>query len=1129
MRKLLRRDSGAAKPASSQTSRISGESKQALLCETITIDAVMDCVARAIHETRQRTRSYRSPPVVISSVSKPGDGGESDVTGPASKRARLCVSDNLLDSAHFQQETKTAPVERPRAKPREKAKKKPGKQTDKDKTKYGNDPFFSSEAGLVAESASSVDALRWLSHHALELKINDIVNWDLFKSAVYDMDKIGASESKEIEELASSNSNTRSPWRVAVLSRGLKAKQFIANRANFEKAHCRRAILHLVNIVKDVGVAILSSSPREDVDKFQSQLTVSSFMACIDSIEFISFADAVHVQRWLLLHWVLHKILHVWTRVVDTAPMLNPTVPLTDIDDLSKEFTEKSRKGRPKTAKAKATRPQNTSATGSSNDAKGGDATKQRLAKTAIFHLNQLMDRLWWVPFKLASGLMKMMKITSPLSDRYLLELSDIADKLLYQWDGVADAVTQYSLGATGAMSYVANVYRPASGANRSRAPIEYLFDKCSPSRSKVRMWKSQYGPHLRFDRRELEFVVMAFMCSMEGNYEHFDVGSHPGFAFRYLLNHTWFRMKMYAKDGIESSRFFEFLFMWQPTLLQHVVRQYMDWVCRNSEITRSLRKAMHSSESDLERLELEINSIVDKARSMFDRARLMVFNSDVLLRDLVPASLLSILKTIDTIIYPRSHAVMLKCNYGKSKLGFMTELRARFRTIPSQNAIMVMSLRKEVSKWMFDYALRYFGSTEYSEWPELYYNDAVVTHKTTTSIATEIASFLRSDYYDLDGKYVHADDTIAELTVTRAQFDVLQDLVLTQMDPYCPKPEHILRELLPEFGSCSAAIEMFDAMVFNHSRAQHIDGLCSKMMQYYPMTYSVIQTFAALWERRTSLTLRRISRQQLEAQLVATAHRPDLRFFIYCRACARIRTTVSECDRQRVSTRWASNARNINVKREGWTPSLRSLIEHYEEKKEVWDRARPRIMCNESSIFGDLACYVYGSAVKIPAVGRAIEYRNTLVNICCFPMCGTHATIDTKRCAFWQGGYVCSLCTIVLWVIARRLERTFGIVGGPWTIEVPFLETIKNNPSEIVLGRIIRKELEDEAYEEAQIKKHPNSVALEAKLARGNALTAEERQTLMAARKDATVLRQARLMNARGSRGVGRGRGKPK
>jgi len=1140
IRERLRRESKlSTRPATSdtKTTPVNANGSNSLF-ESITLEAVFDCVARAVFETRQRTRALKCHSDEKASVEKKKNEVAEE---PSAKRIRLMPDENVLDAAQAVQERKTAPVARPRPKAREKIKNKQEKQTDKDKTKYGNDSFFSSEAGLVATSASSEDSLSWLSHNANELKINDIVHSAQFRAVVYDMDKIGQEEEKEIMPLADPNKAAYSPWRVAVLYRGDLAKKYITAPQNYELPHFRKAVLHLVNVVRDVGVAMLSGKHTLDARRvFESQMNVNAFMSCIQAVNFISFADAIHVRRWLFLHMALHKVLHCWTNDADTSPMLNPTAPVETVEQLSKLFTEKARKGRPKTTKASvsvsALEGSAFSPAVRAGDEKKSDAAattapgKVEMVKTAIFHLNKLMDRLWWVPFKLADGVMKMFLLKPVLSDRYLLELATISEQLLQRWDGVTDVVTEFSLGAMGSMTCVADVYRPASGANRTRAPVQYLLDKCSASRSKVRMWKSQYGPYIRYDRRQREFVLRAFMCSMLGNYEHFPVQSHPGFAFRSLLYCAWFRTNLYANEGIDSSRFFEFLCAWQPTLVQHVVRQYMDWACRYSDVIREHRKAMHSSESDLTALEAEISSIVDKSRMMFDRARLMIFTGDVLLNDYAPGHLLQTLQTMDSIIHPRSHAVMLKRNYGKSKLGFISELRARFRTIPSYNADLVMGMRQEVSKWISSYALRYYHSLEWSKWPERFYNMAVVTQQTTTEIAIIVASYLRYDYYELDGTYVHDDDTVAELSVTRAQFNVLRELVMSRLDPFCPKPEYMLRSILPQFGSCPDALELFDKMVYNHSKAQHIDKLCSRMRQYYPMTYSVVQTFAALWERRISLILRPVSRQQLEAQLVVTASRPDLRFFLYCQSCARIRTTVNECDRQKVSTRWASNVRNINVKREGWTPSLMELTINYEETKRLWNRTRPRVMCNETSIFGDMACYKYGSLVKVPAIGNAIEYRNTLVSICAFPGCGTHATIDVKRCAFWQGGYVCSMCTIVLWVIGRRLERIFGIVASPWTIEMPFLETIKNNPSEVVLSRILRKELDDEAYHDSLVKGGVPS-AIAAKIVRGQPLTDAEMKVVKEARLSASQIRQARVFNDRSNRekSFGRGRRKPK
>jgi hypothetical protein len=116
--------------------------------------------------------------------------------------------------------------------------------------------------------------------------------------------------------------------------------------------------------------------------------------------------------------------------------------------------------------------------------------------------------------------------------------------------------------------------------------------------------------------------------------------------------------------------------------------------------------------------------------------------------------------------------------------------------------------------------------------------------------------------------------------------------------------------------------------------------------------------------------------------------------------------------------------------------------------------------------------------------------------------------------------------------VIARRLKRYFGIVAGPWTIEMPYLRTVQDKPMEIVLSRIMRKEIEDERHEEAQLRKHSAEVAgLVLKAQRGVALTEAERESVVRARRDATAVRQSKWLTSRTTRmkEKGQSRRKPK
>lgn len=1023
------------------------------------------------------------------------------------------------------------------------------RQTDRQKTQVGNDPFFSFEAGLVAESSSSRDSLRWLPQHAQQLQVQDIVGGEYFQKFIVGLGVPTPDEQKEISQLVAENA-TRQPWSLFVLLRGLAAQQFITSPTGLTKRPARFALEHFVSVVRDVGFAIAATAADQ---RRMRALTLDRFLTCVARAgegPYLSYADVIHIAQWLLLHRVLHKILYLHTAAGEASPMLTPPKPFSTVEELTATFSERARKGRPSSARSTTAAAATADAAPASTNAGGAAAASARDsdvkrtskdrgvgdddARKAVFTLYQLMDRLAWLPVRVVDALLQMPDqpsappLPSPLPFQYAMDLKEVSAELLRTWDGIVDPVTEHSLGI---MSCVADIYRPASGANRSRPAILYLLDKCSASRSKVRMWKSQYGPPVRFDARQRDFVIQSLICSLLGNYEHFSLRSHPSFALRCFLNQIWFRMR---RSSDRTWRFMEYLLTLQDALLQDVVRQYIDYVCRYSEVINDHRKMLHASAADAESLEREINAIVDKSREMFDRARLMIFTRDVLIFDRAPAAVGPVLKAMNSITYSRSHATMLKRNYGKSKLGFMTELRARFQRIPPCNSRLVAQLRDVVRSWIGSYGERHFRCTAATGgWPERFYNLMVGTHHGVTSIATIIAQYRRFDFIE-DGVMVHEDDTTSELGITRERFDVLQTVVLDHVDPFCPKPEYLLRALLPAFGACPASIELFDTMVFSHGRAQHIDGMCLKMLQLYPDAYSVMQTFAALWERRTSLIVFPLSQEQMEAQLVATAHRPDLRFLLYCRACARIRTTVSECKAQRVTTRAAANVRNINVVREGWTPSLVDLIRRKEETKLGMTqllRAHPRAVCNESSVFGDCACYQFGSLVKIPIVGCAVEYRGSVVRLCSFPGCGTHAIIDAKRCAFWQGDYICSTCTICLLVIGRRLERYFGIVGGPWTIEMPYLNTIQHNPMEVVLSRILQKERNDELAEEAQLKKYAGVPGLVARLKRGGTLTPEQRKAVMDARKEATVVRQAQALASRTNRlrEAGKGRSKPK
>lgn len=1125
--------------------------------QQVSLDAVMECVARAIFDTRRRTRSIRAH-VAMATGSKgasvkpmttatPTAGGEPSAKRPRYEPKDVEEKEDELDMAQTYQEQKTAPLIAPVSKSGARAKKKPERQTDKEKTCYANDSFFSSEAGLVADSATSTESLRWLSHYAEELKIGAYVNTDVFRIVFFEMDKISAKEEAEITRLADPNMPKKSPWRVAVLHRGICAKTFLLDpKYAAANAQCAHAMRYLCGVVKEVGTALLTSAnasveEKKALELWTGSATMELMKKCIGESDLIYFSDAVHIRRWVMLHAVLQALLAAWTEGSESLPIIDPASRLTSIDQLKQCFSEKSKKGRPKSAAAAATttttrnslksRSRRLARSGAAAAAAGGgdsdpsqfipratvkDPGRKWMVETAVFHILQLMDRMWWIPFRLAHGMMTALQIECPLRREFLIEMLDMSNRLMMQWHGMTDPVNEYTLGAMGSMNAVADVYRPASGTNRSRAPILYLIDKCSPSRSKIRMWDSQYPQPIRFDARQREFVLRAFLCSLMGNYRHFDIASHPGFALRSFLQMAWSRMRASANSGLGSWRFFEFMLLAQPTLLQHVIRQYMDWVCRYSDVIREHREAMHASKSDLKELEKEINAIVDRTRAMYDRARLMIFSAEVLVHDRAPTALHEVLSTIDEIIRPRSHAVMLKRNYGKSKLGFMTELRARFRAVRPVNGDISTQVRGMMRDAIDSYARRTFGfrpngEHDYRSWPELFYNKAVATQQMPASIATIIASYLRAGFVDRKNRLITENDTISELTVAQEQFDVLREFVAHHVDPFCPKPEHVLRAILPEFGATATALEIFDAMVYGHARAQKIDPLCSLMRDFYPVTYSIIHAFASLWERRTSLMLRPLSQQQMEAQLIASRSRPDLRFFLFCQACSRIRTTVNECDRQRVTARWASNLRNVNVKREGWAPSLRAMIEKKEQSGELFETKHPRVMCNEDSRFADAACSRYGSLVKVPAIGYAIEYRNSLVIMCSFPGCGTHAVISAKRCAFWQGTYICMMCTICLQIAARRLRRVFGIVSSPWTIEMPYLDTIQKNHNELVLARVMAKERDDEQYEEQCFRTFPGMTEISQKLSQRKSLSAQDREIIRTARQTAAASRSAR------------------
>lgn len=1179
--------------------------------EPITLKAVMECIAGAIHDARNRTRSLRNsdasakrakgvtkkassaltadPPAKKQKTEATAAAEEpaksNDMTGVLPQERDLSHGLKIMNSTEIARRQNEPITVKKRSGQR---KVKPQKQTDQDKALTANDLFFSSEEGLASEASSSDDSMRWLLQNARVLGIDPITDGITFKMFIQDPKKlIPGKDENDFKELSDNHKellDRGSYWRLFVSYRGMNAKAFIVNPLEKRHAVHTFAVEHFINIMKDMGAASIpptssyydpAANPSKPgpikkvvVDRSGElrrvrALDLVQFAACVASHTQTTFADAIHLARWLLLHRVLHRLLTSIGNLDEKSPMLTPTKPITDCNALYEEFKETIKKGRKPKTTAKLSKPvektvpKATAATAPPTEAKEPEETdKSVLVKKAIFCVFKLMDRLWWLPRRILDSYLRPFRDPRVLAEleEESLSYAEMSALLLQGWDGIPDGVSEHTLGM---MNCVADVYRPASGANRSSAPILHLFKKSSARRSQRRMWQGQYPPQLQFDPRQRRWVIQCWMCSILGNYEHFNPASHPGLALRYMLYHTWSKIKR----GASTWRFWEFMLTCTPTLVQHVLRQYMAFYCRYSEIVNEQRKSLHVSETDADLLDRAVDSIVDKTRLLLDRARLMVFTPDVLLFDRVPKTLGPVFDVLEKVIRSRSHSAILGSNYAKVQVGFVQGIRARVRTIPPVHARVSHAMRAEVVKWIASYMNRTFsdpttlcerfvnlnlGSPEEDEKKPIEKPPLVKPSKGKAKgksaqkpvvvdsswpmlspfiISTIIASYLRFDFYELtdDREPVREDDTIAELCVDRWQFETLRVLVMEHMDPACPRPELLLKAIMPEFGCTEQSVELLGRIIYSHSHAQHIDDQCSKMLHLYPMAYSILHTFVTLWERRTSLVMYPLPIEQLEAQLVATQTKPDSRFVMYCKACARIRTAVREAkDGLRVSARAASDPRYLNVQRVGWTESVASIIDKLdaaEAKGQKLPRLSdmismyPQAVCNENSIFGDIACYTFGSLVKIPTIGFAMQYRNNDTRLCSFPECGAHATMVSWRCAFWMGAYVCSMCTICLVVIAMRLKRRFGIVGGPFTIEMPYLRTISRNPSAVVLRRILQLEEADAALARAGKIKNKELAEIVKCVNEGRTLTAEQVKKLAEHGADERAAKNARAL----------------